>query len=98
MDKLDLLKVNWKLALSTFTADASIILAALAALPYSLGDMATVIPPDWKPWIVKVSLIAAALMKLLNFVLRLLQLPVPSLPQNMQPTPANPVPAPQPEK
>ena len=30
----------------------------LAALPYTLGDIATVIPPEWKPKVVIVGLVA----------------------------------------
>lgn len=37
----------------------SIVLTVLAALPYELGAIATVVPPDWKPKIALIGVIAA---------------------------------------
>lgn len=36
----------------------ALFLTVLAALPYELGSIATVIPPDWKPWVALSGLIA----------------------------------------
>ena len=40
--------------------------AALAALPYTLGDIALVIPSEWKPTVTGVSLAAAFVLRVLN--------------------------------
>jgi len=54
--------INWK---QVGVAVAS-VLAALSALPYSLGDIATVIPPAWKPKLFVVSAAAAIALRLWN--------------------------------
>ncbi len=95
MNRLALAKVNWRLALSALWSDAFIILGIVAALPYSLGEMGITIDPEWKGPITKYSLIAAGLTKIISFYLRLFQLPVPSLPPDMQPTPTQPSAPPQ---
>ena len=41
---------------------ASIVLTVLAALPYQLGEVATVIPPAWKPVIALVGVIASTVL------------------------------------
>jgi len=41
-------------------------LAALAALPYTLGDIATIIPPSWKPAVTGTSLLAAFILRVIN--------------------------------
>lgn len=46
---------------TTWTGIASAAMAALttlAALPYTLGDVATWIPPEWKPWVFKIGLVS----------------------------------------
>lgn len=37
----------------------SIVLTVLAALPYQLGELATIIPPSWKPAIALLGLVAS---------------------------------------
>lgn len=37
---------------------ATLALTVLAALPYELGTIATVIPPAWKPWVVFAGIVA----------------------------------------
>lgn len=56
---------------TTWTGIASAVTAALttlAALPYTLGDVATWIPPEWKPWVFKVGLVATVALRVLKSV------------------------------
>lgn len=39
---------------------------ALAALPYQLGDIATIIPPEWKAKVTAVGLGAAFVLRIIN--------------------------------
>jgi hypothetical protein len=55
-------KINWKIVGATLTS----ALAALSALPYTLGDLATVIPPAYKAKVFTASLIATAILRLWN--------------------------------
>lgn len=50
-------------ALAGYGAIAMSLLTALAAAPYTLGDVATIIPPEWKARLFLVSAIAAVLCK-----------------------------------
>jgi hypothetical protein len=43
-------------------------LTVLAALPYQLGDAATIIPPDWKQGIVIAGLVATTILRIWNSV------------------------------
>lgn len=36
------------------------LLSALAALPYQLGEIATIIPPEWKPLVALVGFLASS--------------------------------------
>jgi len=54
--------VNWKIVGATIASALTI----LAALPYSLGDLATIIPSEWKPKIVAIGLIATVVLRLWN--------------------------------
>jgi hypothetical protein len=57
-------QINWKLlGAAIFSA-----LTLLAALPYSLGDLATVIPPAWKPTMFLVSFSAALILRAWNAI------------------------------
>jgi len=38
-------------------------LTVLAALPYSLGDLATIIPPEIKPYVVGSGIVAAVILR-----------------------------------
>ena len=43
-------------------------LTILAALPYTLGDLATIIPPTWKPKIVMVGLVSTVGLRIWNSI------------------------------
>ena len=43
-------------------------LTILAALPYTLGDLATIIPSEWKPKIVLAGLIATVGLRIWNSI------------------------------
>jgi hypothetical protein len=47
------------------TAIAS-VLTVLAALPYELGDVATIIPPSWKPHVALVGVIATVALRIIR--------------------------------
>lgn len=56
---------------TTLTGIFSALVAALttlAALPYTLGDIATIIPADWKPWVFKVGIVATVALRILKSV------------------------------
>ncbi len=55
-------KINWKIVAATLTS----ALTVLAALPYTLGDVATIIPPAWKSKIVIAGLVATTVLRLVN--------------------------------
>jgi hypothetical protein len=42
------------------------LLTALAAAPYSLGDVATIIPPEWKQKVFIVGAIATLLLRIIR--------------------------------
>ena len=54
--------VNWKIVSSTIISALTI----LAALPYQLGDLATIIPPSWKPIVVGTGLVATVALRVWN--------------------------------
>ncbi len=62
------LRANWRTSLSGIGAALFTALTVIAALPYQLGDMATIIPPEWKPLVVKASVISALVLKIINSV------------------------------
>ena len=43
-------------------------LAAVAALPYTLGDVALIIPPEWKARVTVYSIIAAFILRIIQSV------------------------------
>ena len=55
-------KINWKIVAATLTSSLTI----LAALPYQLGDLATIIPPEWKSKVVIAGLVATTILRLVN--------------------------------
>ncbi|MFZ4597831.1 MAG: hypothetical protein ACOYNN_04225 [Terrimicrobiaceae bacterium] len=59
---------NWQTTISGIGAAAFSILTVLAALPYQIGDLATVIPSEYKEKVFLVSMIAAALLRVWNSV------------------------------
>ena len=42
------------------------MLTVLAALPYQLGDVATIVPPAWKSKIVTAGIVATFILRVLN--------------------------------
>lgn len=58
--------MHWKTTLTSIGVAIMSALAALAALPYQLGDLATVIPPEWKVPIFKTALCAGIALHILN--------------------------------
>jgi len=71
-------QINWRSVGAAIAAG----LTMLAALPYQLGDLATVIPPAWKAKVVVVGLVASVGLRLWNSI----QPPKPPV----QPQPTNP--------
>jgi hypothetical protein len=57
---------NWKTTLSGIGAALTSALTTIAALPYQLGDGATIIPPAWKARVVVAGLIATIILKSIN--------------------------------
>lgn len=54
--------MNWKQVASAITSS----LTVLAALPYQLGEIAVLIPPDWKPWVAGIGLGATTILRIWN--------------------------------
>ncbi len=62
------LPANWK---TTLTGSSAALMAALtfvAALSYDLGPLAMVLPPEWKPIVVKLAGIATVILWIWNSV------------------------------
>ena len=57
---------NWKTTLSGIGAALTSALTAIAALPYQLGDVATIIPPAWKARVVIAGIISTVILKAIN--------------------------------
>jgi hypothetical protein len=55
-----------KTTLAAYGSAITGLLAFLAALPYTLGDAATIFPPEWKARIAVTSAIAAAILKIIQ--------------------------------
>jgi len=56
--------LNWKnLGAAIFS-----LLSMIAVIPYSLGDLGTLIPPEWKSKVLVASLIAAFLLRAWNAI------------------------------
>lgn len=58
-------------------SQASLILAVLAGLPYSLGAAADVLPPEGKKWITLIAGVSAALAKTTQLIISALSPPSP---------------------
>ena len=54
--------INWKQLAAAFTS----VLTLSAALPYSLGELAIIIPPKFKGWVVLAGLVATTILRTLN--------------------------------
>jgi hypothetical protein len=46
------------------------IVTVLASLPYELGDVATIVPPDWKPTFVMVGIVGLAVSRIAHAVFK----------------------------
>ena len=57
---------NWKTTLSGILAALTSALTAIAALPYQLGDVATIIPADWKARVTVAGIVATVILKSIN--------------------------------
>lgn len=62
------LPANWRTAISGIGAVVFSALTVLAALPYTLGDIATIIPADWKPYVVTCGLIGTIGLRVWNSI------------------------------
>lgn len=60
------LGANWRTTLTGILTAITGALTGLAALPYELGDVATIIHPDAKPWLLKVSGVATIVLYILK--------------------------------
>ncbi len=61
-----LLGANWKTTVSGIGSAIFGLLTMLAALPYDLGNIATLIPPEWKSKLVTVGVIATLALRVWN--------------------------------
>lgn len=57
---------NWKTTLSGILAALTSALTAIAALPYQLGDVATIIPAEWKARVTVAGIVATVILKSIN--------------------------------
>ena len=66
MNISNILGANWKTTVSGIGSAIFALLTAVSALPYTLGDIATIIPPEHKSTIFTVSAIATVLLRIWN--------------------------------
>jgi hypothetical protein len=59
---------EWKTTLSGIGAALTSTLTVIAALPYQLGDLATIIPPEYKSRVVIAGLIATTILRVMNSI------------------------------
>lgn len=57
---------HWKTTLSGIGAALMSALTIIAALPYELGDVATIVPAEWKAFVVKAGIVATIILKIIN--------------------------------
>lgn len=57
---------NWRTTITGWLETASWLLTFLAAAPYTLGEVASILPAEWKAPIFKVSACAAGILAFLN--------------------------------
>lgn len=67
------MKLPTKAAIIAYLGDLTFVLYGVAALPYTFGELADVLPPAWKVIVVKAALISVAALKGLQRVLEWLQ-------------------------
>jgi hypothetical protein len=63
-----ILGANWQTTVSGIGTAIFSILTGLAALPYTMGDLATIIPPEYKAKVFFWSAIATAVLKVWNSI------------------------------
>ena len=68
---------NWKTTLSGIGAAIMSLLGAIAALPYSLGDVSTIIPPVCKTRVAVGGFLAAFILKAINSIVQKDAAPTP---------------------
>ncbi len=64
------LPANWRTSLTAFIAACGGILTTFAALSYQLGDLATMIAPEWKPKLVIAGVMIERGAQILNGILQ----------------------------
>lgn len=57
---------NWRTSVSQIGVAIFSLLTILSALPYSMGDLATIIPPDWKSKVFTIAATATAILRVWN--------------------------------
>lgn len=57
---------NWKTSVSQIGVAIFSLLTLLAALPYQLGEISTIIPPEWKARVFTIGAIATAILRVWN--------------------------------
>lgn len=60
------LGANWRTTASAIGAGIFSLLTVLAALPLELGEIATIIPPEWKAKVVVASAAATLILRIIN--------------------------------
>ena len=58
--------MNWRSTVSGAATALTAFLTALAAAPYQLGEVALIIPPEWKARLFLWSAIATVILKIIN--------------------------------
>lgn len=61
---------NWKTTISGTGAALMAMLGAFAALPYSLGEIAAILPPEWKLRITIGGFISAFILRTINSIVQ----------------------------
>lgn len=64
------LPANWRTTASAFGAAIFGLLTVVASLPYELGSIANIFPPQWKADIAIAGAIATAVLKIINGVVQ----------------------------
>ena len=60
---------DWKTTLTGIGTAIMGLLTTLAALPYQLGDLATIIPAKWKSTVFAIGAIAMFILRVLNGII-----------------------------
>lgn len=57
---------NYRTTITGWLETASWLLALLAAAPYTLGEVASILPPEWKATVFKISGVCAGILAFIN--------------------------------